>query len=200
MAGDLRPAASQLGLGFPAPGARIEDAYRHLSEAQNGSDHLKDKRGHVSHLPRPWDPASCLDPELRSQLWVWLDEVAEWINSEYVWEGSGDRCIPDCWPLHPHLVHELAVVADQRRGAGLAPKSDLLENWHRIVLPSFFERMKQRLKQSCDNDHQPWPARGRYTRYTGESASELRLGAFDSDTAALRRLTMGQVRHTEFDS
>jgi hypothetical protein len=185
MAGDLSPAASQLTLGFPSPGARIQEAYANLYEAQDGRDDQKEKLGHLSDVPRPWDPATCLDPELRWQLWVWLDDVAEWINSEYVWEGSGDRCIPDCWPLHPHLVHELAVVADQRRRAGQASKSDFLENWHRIVLPSFFDRMKQRLKQSCDDYHQSWPARGRYTRYTGEAASELRLRAFKSDLAAL---------------
>jgi hypothetical protein len=186
MAGDLRRAASQLTLGFPSAGARIQKAYANIREAQDGNDDRQGKLGHLSDLPRPWDPATCLDPELREQLWIWLDEVAEWINSEYVWEGSGDKCIPDCWPLHPHLVHELAVVADQRRRAGLASNSDLLENWHRIVMPSFFERMKQRLKQSCDNDHQSWPARGRYTRYTGEQASVLRLGAFNSDLRALR--------------
>jgi len=114
-------------------------------------------------------------------------EVAQMImamesGSGSVWEATVGGCIPDCWPLHPHIVHELAVVADQRRRAALAPTSDLLENWHRFVLPSFFDRMKQRLKQSCDDDHQPWPARGRITRYTGEAASELRLHAFKSDS------------------
>ena len=181
MAGDSRTAPSQLILGFPAPGTRILKAYADVWEAQNGSAEQKKKLDHPSDLPRPWDPATCLDPELRWELWVWLDEVAEWINSEYVWEASGDGCIPDCWPLHPHLVHELAVVADQRQRAGESSKSDLLENWHRFVLPGFFDRMKQRLKQSCDDYHQPWPARGRYTRYTGEAASALRLGAFKSD-------------------
>jgi type IV secretion system protein VirD4 len=28
--------------------------------------------------------------------------------------------IPACWPKHPHLVHDLAVLADQRRRAGRA--------------------------------------------------------------------------------
>jgi len=185
MAGDSRTAPSQLILGFPAPGTRILKAYADVWEAQNGSAEQKKKLDHPSDLPRPWDPATCLDPELRWELWVWLDEVAEWINSEYVWEASGDGCIPDCWPLHPHIVHELGVVADQRRRAGQASKSDLLENWHKYVLPGFMDRMKQRLKQSCDDDHQPWPARGRYTRYTGEAGCELRLRAFKSDSATL---------------
>ena len=171
--------------GFPAPGIRVQKAYQDLWETQNGSEERKKKLGHPANLPHPWDPATCLDEGLRWELWLWLDQVAEWINSEYVWEASGGGCIPDCWPLHPHLVHELAVVADQRRRAGLAPSSDVLENWHRWVLPGFVDRMRQRLKQSCDDDHQPWPARGRYTRYTGEAGCELRLRAFKSDSATL---------------
>ena len=51
----------------------------------------------------------------------------------------------------------------------------------RIVLPGFLERMRQRLKQSCDDSHQPWPARGRYARYDAEPATAVRLAAFQSD-------------------
>ena len=144
-------------LGFPAPGSRVQKAYHDLWEAQNGSEERKKKLGNPANLPRPWDPTTCLERGLRWELWLWLDQVVEWINSEYVWEASGGACIPDCWPMHPHLVHELAVVADQRRRAGHAPNSDILENWHRYVLPGFIDRMRQRLKQSCDDDHQPWP-------------------------------------------
>jgi hypothetical protein len=34
--------------------------------------------------------------------------------------------IPLCWPQHPHLVHEIAVLADQRRRAGPGLTSDAL--------------------------------------------------------------------------
>ncbi len=182
--------------GFPAPGVRVQKAYQDLWEAQNGSEERKKKLGHPANLPHPWDPATCLDEGLRWELWLWLDQVAEWINSEYVWEASGGGCIPDCWPRHPHLVHELAVLADQRRRAGLAPTSDVLENWHRWVLPGFVDRMRQRLKQSCDDDHQPWPARGRYTRHTSEAASEQRLRAFESDSAALGPMATFRLSRT----
>ena len=101
--------------------------------------------------------------------------------------GVRRACIPDCWPMHPHLVHEIAVVADQRRRAGHAPNSDILENWHRYVLPGFIDRMRRRLKQSCDDDHQPWPARSRHTRHISEAASERRLAAFETDLLALLR-------------
>ena len=33
-----------------------------------------------------------------------------------LWDAS--TVIPSCWPHHPHLVHEIAVLADQRRKAG----------------------------------------------------------------------------------
>lgn len=169
------------------PGARVSKAYNKLWLAENGTEEQKKKLGRAADLPRPWDPATCLDAKLRNELWVWLDWVAEWINAEYVWEASGGSYIPDCWPLHPHLVHELAVLADQRRRAGLAANSDPLETWHRVMLPNFFDRTRQRLKQSCDDDHQPWPARSRYSGYGGENASARRLAAFDSDVAAARQ-------------
>lgn len=185
MAGDPTTSAGPLVLGFPAPGSRVQKAYHDLWEAQNGSEERKKKLGNPANLPRPWDPTTCLERGLRWELWLWLDQVAEWINSEYVWEASGGACIPDCWPMHPHLVHELAVVADQRRRAGHAPNSDILENWHRYVLPGFIDRMRQRLKQSCDDDHQPWPARSRHTRHTGEEATAGRLHGFESDLNAI---------------
>ena len=185
MAGDSTSSAGPLVLGFPAPGSRVQKAYHDLWEAQNGSEERKKKLGNPANLPRPWDPTTCLERGLRWELWLWLDQVVEWINYEYVWEASGGACIPDCWPLHPHLIHELAVVADQRRRAGHAPNSDILENWHRYVLPGFVDRMRQRLKQSCDDDHQPWPARSRHSRHSGEVATAWRLRAFESDLAAL---------------
>jgi hypothetical protein len=37
--------------------------------------------------------------------------------------------------------------------------SDALEKWHRYSLPSFTERMKMRLRNHCQEDHQSWPAK-----------------------------------------
>ena len=53
-------------------------------------------------LPRPWDPTSIREPQLRRELWTWLDHVVDWLNVEYVWDIVG--IIPPCWPQHPHLV------------------------------------------------------------------------------------------------
>jgi hypothetical protein len=46
-----------------------------------------------------------------------LEALVTWLNHEYVWDVA--NVIPPCWP-HPHLVHEIAVLADQRHRAGQA--------------------------------------------------------------------------------
>jgi hypothetical protein len=51
-------------------------------------------------------------------LWLRLEAVVAWPVTDYVWEAADT--IPACWPQHPHLVHEIAVLADQRRRAGHA--------------------------------------------------------------------------------
>lgn len=166
--------------GFPTPGRRVEHAYRELDKALYGADEEKKALGSPRLLPRPWDPPSCLDPDLRGELWQWLDQVVLWLNHDYVWDVS--TTIPACWPKHPHLVHEVAVLADLRRRAGHALTGDAMEEWHRYALPAFVERMRQRMKSHCeDKDHQPWPAQGRHTRHMADDASTAREKAFRGD-------------------
>ena len=153
---DPEPAAVPLVQPFPQPGRLVEHAYRELAIAANGTPEQKRALGDPRRLPRPWDPPTCTHPDLRLELWVWLDDVVTWINHEYVWDTAS--YIPACWPEHPHLVHDLAVLADQRRRAGLAHTSDALEDWHRYALPAFLDRMTSRLKSHCENGHQPWPS------------------------------------------
>lgn len=112
----------------------IVHAYRELDIALNGDDAARKAVGHPTKLPRPWDPGTIGDPPMRAELWEWLEAVVEWVNSEHVWDPS--YLIPPCWPAHPHLVHEIAVLADQRRKAGQAIASDALEEWHRYALPA----------------------------------------------------------------
>ena len=177
-----RPRA--LAEGFPTPGRRVEHAYRELDKALYGSDEEKKALGSPRLLARPWDPPTCADPKLRSELWQWLDRVVMWLNHEYVWDVS--TMIPACWPKHPHLVHEVAVLADLRRRAGHALTGEAMEEWHRYALPAFIERMRQRIKSHCeDKDHQPWPAQGRHTRHAADEASAEREKAFRGDVATL---------------
>ena len=169
---------------FPKPGRRIARAYRELEIAMYGTDNEKKALGPFSLLRRPWEPASLTEPADRSELWRWLDEVVLWVNHEYVWDT--DAMIPACWPRHPHLVHEIAVIADLRYRSGHALTSDPLEEWHRYALPAFVERMRARTKTHCeDKEHQPWPSHGRYTRQASEEACTDRRRAFTADTETL---------------
>jgi hypothetical protein len=177
-----RPVSLRLAQPFPAPGQLVALAYRELDLAANGSAEQIRALGDVRLLPRPWDPATCRTPQLREQLWAWLEAVVAWLVSEYVWDVAD--AIPACWPEHPHLVHEVAVVADQRRRAGHAFTSDALEEWHRYNLPAFTERMKARLRNHCEDGHQPWPANGRYTRYTAETNRRAREDRYAADVGA----------------
>ena len=166
---------------FPRPGRRIEHAYTELElAAGGGTKQQQSALGDPRLLARPWDPATCVDPTLRAEVWQWLEQVVAWLNHEYVWDA--EAMIPTCWPHHPHLVHELAVLADLRRRAGLALTGDPLEEWHRYALPAFTDRMRARLRQHCqDGGHQPWPALGRHTRHQGEAAQQDRAGTYRAD-------------------
>lgn len=148
---------------FPRPGPQITHAYRELDVALNGDDEQRKGVGNPSELPRPWDLGSIEDAPMRTELWQWLEAVVEWVNSEHVWDPS--YLIPPCWPQHPHLVHEIAVLADQRCRAGHAIASDALEEWHRYALPAFFDRRGTRLRTACDSRHHDWPARPAHVRF-----------------------------------
>ena len=169
---------------FPVPGEQVRLAYRELHIAINGTEEEKKALGNHALLSRPWEPATCLDPELRHDLWEWLEDVVIWLNREYTWDVSG--LIPSCWPLHPHLVHEIAVLADQRRRAGLAMTSDALEEWHRYCLPAFVDRMRSRLGGHCTDTHSPWPGRPSHNDYTDPAWTQRRRDLFAADTELLR--------------
>lgn len=170
---------------FPRAGRRVEHAYAELELAAGvGTRQQQDALGDPRLLARPWDPATCVDPQLRAEIWQWLELVVTWLNREYVWDP--DAMIPSCWPRHPHVVHEIAVLADLRRRAGLALTADGLEEWHRYALPAFTDRMRARLRQQCqDGGHQPWPASGRHTRHQGSAERRERSATFRSDVDAL---------------
>ena len=171
---------------FPIPsGPELRGAYNDLYLAANGDETTKKRLGNPKDLPRPWDPPTSTSQELRVELWDWLDAVAVWFNHEYVWDLSAGGFIPACWPLHPPLVHEIAVLADQRRRASLDTTSTSLEEWHRYSVPAFIERLRSRTKTLCDEDHKAWPARSRYSRFLSLDTSQTRRQRFDADAAGL---------------
>jgi hypothetical protein len=169
-------------LPFPAPTTGISEALNDLAILASGDQEAIAELGVTdpAGLPRPWDPTTCPD-ELRQELWEWLDQVATWINHEYAWRSTS--LIPPCWPRHPHLVAELAVLACLRATAADATSPDQLEDWHRYALPHFQERMTARLGDSgCRNGHTDWPAAGRFDHFTGHQAAAQRQHTFDLDT------------------
>ena len=171
---------------FPQPGTLMAHAYYDLYRAETAKKPAEiADLGPLDQLPRPWDLATITDPALRAETWKWLDAVVGWINLEYVWETSD--LIPPCWPSHPHLVHELGVVADQRRRAGMAFTSDSHEDWHRSCLPSFIDRMKSRYRGICEDGHRNAPGTARNTRYSNPLAAHDRNDLYLTDIIATTR-------------
>ncbi len=169
---------------FPKPGAMLRQAFKELEIAAYGTDEQKKALGDPTSLPRPWDPGSVTNPKLREQLWLWLDHVTVWLNHEYGWRA--EDLVPACWPRHPYLVREIAVLADQRRRAGAAVTSDGMEEWHRYALPAFTDRMSRRARGcDCAERHQDWPARGPYTRHVSDQARQRRGEDFAADLAEI---------------
>ena len=168
---------------FPEPGKLMAQANYDLyrAETAKNADDVADL-GPLDQLPRPWDITTITDPGVRGEAWVWLDAVVAWLNSEYVWDTSD--LIPPCWPSHPHLVHELGVLADQRRRAGLAFTSDAMEDWHRYCLPSFIDRMKARYRGFCEDAHRAAPGTARNARYRSTAATTDRQTRYATDVAA----------------
>ncbi len=176
-----------LTLAFPAPETpALRKAFLNLYLASADDEATKKAIGNPAHLPRPWDPASCTDPALRAELWDWLEQVVIWLNHEYVWDPNAGM-IPTCWPQHAHLVHEIAVLADQRRRASIDTTSSTLEEWHRYCLPAFLDRLKARTKQGCDEQHGRWPAASRFER--ADRGAGVREGRFRGDLASLTNVS-----------
>lgn len=174
---------------FPMPDSDlIRDAYWNLYLSEEGTEQQKEYLGDASLLPRPWDIATCTRPDLRCDIWQWYEDVVTWFNHEYVWDPAAGF-IPPCWPLHPHLVHEIGTLADQRRRVALAINSNAMEEWHRYSVPNFFDRLRERVKQHCDDNHQAWPARTRYARHVSEGESATRSRAAAADAAGVTSAT-----------
>lgn len=170
---------------FPMPQSElIDNAYWDLERSDIGTETEKRFLGDHNQLAKPWDVATCEDPDLRRDVWDWYDRVVSWFNHEYVWEPAAGM-IPPCWPLHPHLVHEIGAIADQRRRIEMATNANPLEEWHRYAIPTFQERLQMRVRQHCDELHQPWPARSRIARHVAPSSETSRRLAFKDDVDAV---------------
>jgi len=131
-------------------------------------------------LARPWEPSTCA-PRLREQVWYWCDAIAAWINRDYAWRP--EHLIPACWPAHPHIAHELPVLACLRVEAEAALDAEPLEAWHRDALPHFLDRLAARLGQSScrTGAHADWPAAARDHAYHSQAVVAERQHRIDTD-------------------
>ena len=88
MTGALGPDADSSALvqPFPKPGRLVQFAYRELDLATSRQqDHLLPLQD-LANVPRPWDLGTCETPQLRKEVWLWLEAVVTWLNHEYVWD------------------------------------------------------------------------------------------------------------------
>lgn len=158
---------------FPHPSNVISSILDELRLASVLKPESRQEQLEVSMLPRPWDPASC-PSDLRGLIYTWLDEVVAWINEDLTWRV--DRVIPTCWTEHPHIVHELAVVACLRWEASHAVTPTAPEAWHRHTLPLFLDRLVRRVGTTgCPpGKHQVHPGASRNTYYREGSVGRRR--------------------------
>ncbi len=171
---------SPLAVPFPKPPPEVRRALEQLRVAEDAG---LEPTG-LPLLDRPWDPATC-SPHVRAELWPWLDDVAAWLNHTYAWQTTS--AIPSCWPAHPHLVAELAVLACLRVTATEATTPHALEEWHRYALPAFTARMSERLGIRCPpGRHTDWPARSWAADYDSPRATDARRALFDGDAGPRR--------------
>lgn len=169
-------------LPFPTPGPLLRKLHRHWWVIANGTDQEREKAPRHANAGRPWDPATLGTASERLELWRWLEQFVGWFNHEYGWDTG--QTIPECWPEHPHLVHEIAVLADARRRAGMSADSGPLEEWHRVCVPWFLQRMRDSVKSYCEERHQAWPARARYHRYVSQEGFGRRYARVLDDVEA----------------
>lgn len=98
---------------FPDPGLAVRSAREQLQLVAIEPPADQAEVRELAQMPRPWDPPVTCFGALRAELWVWLDLVAMWINEEHPRTVSRPG-IPECWPAHPHVAYDLAVLACSR--------------------------------------------------------------------------------------
>jgi hypothetical protein len=132
---------------FPPPPQAVSDAVAalHVISLRPPTDELSLR--HVATLPRPWDPGTC-GRDLLAELWPWIGDVVEWINRDQLW-GLATQEIPECWPYHRHLCHELPALACDRYLASFAITPRDIEDWRELRLGSFLERVRSQIGHLC---------------------------------------------------
>lgn len=165
---------------FPQPGTLVRSAIGELQHILNQPPEDENELRQLELLPRPWDPGTCTG-QLRAELWEWLDRTAIWINNQHLWNLQRPG-IPSCWPAHPNLVHDLAVLTCTRYIAGSTLTPDALAEWHGATLPGFLYRLNERLGDTCQpGRHEPSPRHERDQKHIEEQQRQCRRQRYADD-------------------
>ena len=165
---------------FPEPSVLLQHAMDQLQTAELIPPIDPAGWHQLAEMPRPWDPAS-LGSEQRLELWAWLDDVAAWINEQHLWNLARPG-IPECWPAHPPLVHDLAVLACTRYYTNYAANPGALDDWHAHRLAGFLERLRDRLDDACQpSRHAVSPRLERNSSYRATASSQCRRDRYLGD-------------------
>ena len=175
---------------FPEPAHALRAAMEQLQFASTNPPESEEDLRRLATLPRPWDPGTCTG-RLRSELWRWLDQVASWLNEQHLWNLAAPG-IPECWPAHPHLTHDLAVVACARYYTTFAVNPGALEDWHRSCLPMFLDRLNDRVGDGCQpGKHMPRPRNERDHRHTDQRTRRGRHQRYTDDVERTHEAASG---------
>ena len=173
---------------------KLAAAYDDLYLATSGDEKTKRRIGNPANLPRPWDPPTCRSLNYAASYGSGSNKSSTGSTPSTSGTSPGGAMIPPCWPQHPHLVHEIAVVADQRRRASIDTSSNSLEEWHRYTIPAFTERLKFRTRTLCEEDTSPGPD----DPATRDTPATTRPGnanvCYDTDIAGLADLPARRPR------
>lgn len=182
---------------FPQPGSLVRSAMGELQQVLDDPPQDDADLRRLEHLPRPWDPGTCTG-QLRAELWEWLDRAAIWINEQHLWNLQRPG-IPSCWPAHPHLVHDLAVLTCTRYIAGSTLTPHALEEWHGATLPGFLYRLNERLGDTCQpGRHEPSPRYERDQKHTEEQQRQRRRQRYTDDVEFADRAASLHQAWTDF--
>lgn len=156
-------------LPFPPPPALVLGALELLADVDRRGARHPASDDFSGDLERPWEPASCTG-ELGASIWGWCNDAAAWVNHEFAWRPA--HMLPACWREHPHIARELPVLAVLRWRAETATAPEQVEEWNRYALPTFLDRMVDRLGESTcrTGRHQVWPAQSRYASFVADLA------------------------------
>jgi hypothetical protein len=178
--GGMMPLAGLIVQPFPEPGHEVRASMEALQFYSTNPPESEEELRRLAEMPRPWDPAGC-SGRLREEMWQWLDQVAIWINQQHLWNVARPG-IPECWPAHPHLAHDLAVVASARYYTSFAVNPSALDDWHRYCLPTFLERLRDRLGDGCQpGKHMPRPRTERDDMHADTKTRRGRLQRYRDD-------------------